>query len=114
MNLILLYVVLRDDAIALNGVFGGHIDGVFELLDDDCVTVLKGHSSKRMVMRVESTTGSETYYVPAGDSFCQCLAYQRANKLCNYVEKYLTIYLIMMRSLSYMERGWFVGIRMID
>lgn len=75
----------REDAIALDFMFGSTIQQVFEMVEEeDQVTIRRSPVSGRVLVEVCGKTA--TYWIPPGHSLCQCMAFIHMRKgYCKHV-----------------------------
>lgn len=74
--------------------FGSLIFQVFELVDNDHVTVLKSSSSNKVLIQVlGKPEKGEMYYISPGKSICQCSGYLKGKK--DYCKHILAAHIIL-------------------
>jgi len=80
------FSVLREDAIALDYVFGPTILQVLEMLEEEQVVIRQSPNSKRVIIEVYGQTSAESYWIPPGHSVCQCMSYVHGKKpYCKHI-----------------------------
>jgi len=77
--------VRREDAVALNWMFGTSITSAFELIDDGSISLFRSPKNK-CVAHVIGHSGD--YWIPAGATTCQCMAFKLnhlKDKYCKHI-----------------------------
>ncbi|CAL8119922.1 unnamed protein product [Orchesella dallaii] len=78
--------LLREDAIALQSMFGPTIIQVFEMIEEEQLVIHQSQTSKQIIIEVFGQTSSESYWIPAGHSICQCMHFVHGKSpFCKHV-----------------------------